>query len=122
VKAMKTILIVEDDIAIAEFLREILQDMGYTIMRAVNGREGLQQLEVSTPELIITDLMMPIMNGRQFCVDVRADERYKHIPIIMMSAIRPVNLDPSSYTIFLPKPFALETLFDILDQLLEPGG
>jgi CheY-like chemotaxis protein len=119
---MKTILIVEDDIAIAEFLREILQDMGYTIMRAVNGREGLQQLEVSTPELIITDLMMPIMNGRQFCVDVRADERYKHIPIIMMSAIRPVNLDPSSYTIFLPKPFALETLFDILDQLLEPGG
>jgi CheY-like chemotaxis protein len=115
---MKTILIVEDDIAIAEFLREMLQDMGYKILRAVNGRDGLQQLEIATPELIMTDMMMPIMNGRQLCMELRADQRYQHIPIILMSAIRPPNLDPELYTHFLPKPFALDTLLTMIEQVL----
>ena len=63
---MKKILIVEDDISIRELLVEILEGQGYQVSSSINGSDGIKSLEKSTPDLILMDVMMPVMDGYTF--------------------------------------------------------
>jgi CheY-like chemotaxis protein len=83
---MKKILIVEDDISIRELLTEILEDEGYLIYSAENGSEGLKSLELSMPDLIIMDVMMPVMDGYAFRQELMKKSNWNSIPILVMSA------------------------------------
>lgn len=84
----KNILIVEDDSAIRQTVKDILEIQGYTVEAAANGKEGLQQLEVLSPppSLILLDLMMPTMSGWQFLDVQRNDKRFQRIPVVICSA------------------------------------
>ncbi len=83
----KKILVVEDDPDIRECLQDALEMIGYPSYIACNGKEALELLErIDPPSLILLDLMMPIMNGHQFCDLKRANPKIASIPVIVVSA------------------------------------
>jgi CheY-like chemotaxis protein len=116
---MKTILIVEDEFGIADALRDVLVEEGYGIELARNGREGLDALNSARPDLIIVDLMMPIMDGREMIRQLRASETLKTIPVILMSAVAHASIRRDvEVEGFLRKPFNLDALLELVQKLL----
>lgn len=82
----KKILIVDDEFGIREFLTESLNERGYETAAAVDGREGLEEAERFQPDLILLDVMMPIMDGWKMLGGLRAEERTRNIPVVMLTA------------------------------------
>lgn len=117
---MKTILLVEDEFGIAGVLRLILEDEGYRVFVAPNGRQALAQLAANPPDLVVTDLMMPLMDGAELGRAVRADPAHSHIPIVIMSAALEDALRKrfDGYDVFLRKPFDPPVLLDIIARRL----
>lgn len=82
----KKILLVEDEEDFATALTAVLHGRGYDISWAKDGEEGLRTARQMAPDLIILDVMLPKMDGYKVCRLLKFDERYKHIPIIMLTA------------------------------------
>ena len=80
------VLIVEDDPDMRAILRHQLEGMGLELNEAGNGKEALERLETNTPDLILVDLMMPVMDGLEFLRRLRAERRWAEIPVIVVSA------------------------------------
>jgi CheY-like chemotaxis protein len=127
---MKTILIVDDEFGIVDALRELLTEEGYHVITAANGREGLARLAAERPDLVLLDLMMPILGGRETLRVMRTTPELRDIPVVLMSAApqRTALLDDETareLSGFLSKPFEIRVLFDLLERLLgaaEPPG
>jgi CheY-like chemotaxis protein len=100
------VLIVEDDVDIRETLGELLESAGYEIVRAANGLEALAAARRAPPDLIVLDLMMPVMDGWQFRSAQRRDPALASVPVIAISASAGSStIDADTY---LEKPFALD--------------
>jgi two-component system response regulator VicR len=111
---MKTILIVEDEYEIAAIVEMGLNLEGYQAILSQNGKEALDLLKkVQCPDLIISDLMMPVLDGYEFITALRAIDDYRKIPVIIVSAgpFDQKRLAPGSWTIFMAKPFHLDRLY-----------
>lgn len=80
----KTILVVEDELSIATLLKYNLEQAGFTVLLAHDGKAGLQMALQEGPDLIILDLMLPILDGMEVCKELRSQK--KNIPIIMLTA------------------------------------
>ena len=117
---MKTILLVEDEFGIAAALALLLEDEGYRVISAANGREALARLIDTVPDLVVTDLMMPLMDGAALGQALKANPSWQGIPIVMMSAVPETTLRQQfdGYTVFLRKPFPIPTLFEQLARIL----
>ena len=85
-KAVGHVLVVEDDPPTREIMRSTLQKDGWSVSEAENGRIGLQQLQNQIPEVILLDLMMPEMDGFEFVRQLRAQEKWHQIPVIVVTA------------------------------------
>lgn len=116
-----TVLIVEDEFAIAELLSMALTDGGYRVVLAANGRQALERLnEEPLPDLIITDLMMPVLDGTGLIHAMQRSKRQRDIPCIIMSSIpedaarRRVN----EYAGFIRKPFRLASVLQLVRNVL----
>ncbi|MEA2825173.1 MAG: two-component system, chemotaxis family, chemotaxis protein CheY [Alphaproteobacteria bacterium] len=81
----KLILTVDDSATIRELLLSELSCLGYRVTQAEDGIDGLEMLSVEQPDLIITDITMPRMDGIRFIQNVRGDERYKATPILVLT-------------------------------------
>ncbi|MDI6754380.1 MAG: response regulator [Thermodesulfobacteriota bacterium] len=81
------ILIVDDEQDIRTYLSTLLEDNGYDTLLAKDGEEALRQVEASLPDLITLDISMPEKSGIKFYRDMKAEERWKHIPIIIITGI-----------------------------------
>lgn len=79
------VLVVEDNSDVRAFIREQLEE-NYQVREAENGEEGILEAQETVPDLIVTDLMMPKVNGFEFCKIVRNSEKTSHIPIVMLTA------------------------------------
>jgi two-component system response regulator MprA len=85
------VLVVEDDQSLREVIAEALLEDGYLVDAATNGQAGLELARQSPPDLVILDLMMPRMDGEEFCLAVRQIEPLASVPIIVVSAARSVD-------------------------------
>jgi len=85
-KDPKTILVVDDDKAVTTLLDALLSQDGYTVLIAHDGLDGMVQVKKNIPDLIILDIMMPEINGYDVCSNLKFDEKYKHIPIIVLTS------------------------------------
>ena len=83
----KRILIVEDDNFVAEVYLAKLSEMGYETALAQNGEEGLAELKKEKVDLILLDILMPIMNGIEMLEEVKKNEEWKNIPVILLTNI-----------------------------------
>ena len=84
---MKTILVVDDELANAEVMSLILEEEGYRVFCASNGRHGLERVAEVRPDLVVLDFMMPIMNGADMAKALRASPQTRHIRILMNSSL-----------------------------------
>ena len=120
---MKTILIVEDEHSIAEMLAAILVDVDYIAAIAGNGQEALTRLETTSPDLILSDIMMPIMDGRTLCKKLLAHPTYRSIPVVLMSAAYDsLSRSDGKPMAFLKKPFGLQELLTTVSDIIGEGG
>jgi two-component system, sensor histidine kinase ChiS len=115
------ILIVEDNDDVRAYVREQLE-VGYQLLEARNGEEGVIMAQKNIPDLIITDVMMPRMDGYRFCNAIRQDEKTSHIPVIMLTAKsalddKIVGLE-SGVDAYLTKPFSTKELKATVKNLL----
>jgi len=119
----KHILIVDDEFTSAEVLAVVLRDDGFRVTVASNGRQALDRLEEASPDLIVTDLMMPVMNGVEMARAVRARPRFARVPILLISSVAESALggQPAAHDGFLRKPFGLDALIDAIRALLDRG-
>ncbi|KAF0132072.1 MAG: guanylate cyclase [Bacteroidetes bacterium] len=124
--AKKIVLIVEDNDDVRTYIREQIED-DYQTFEAPQGELGLKIAQEKIPDLIITDVMMPKMDGFEFCKAIRLDEKTSHIPMIMLTAKS--SLDDkitgleSGVDAYLTKPFSAKelkaTLVNLLQQRLQ---
>lgn len=111
------ILVVDDEDPILVLFTLVLEENGYSVVTARNGHDALAVAEEAQPALIISDVMMPYLDGNGMCRRLRDHPRTRHIPVILMSAAIPSSkVDPSVY--FLPKPFELHMLEDVVARAL----
>jgi len=118
---MQTVLVVDDEFGVAEVLQSILEDEGYRVATAINGKQALTRLSEFTPDLIMLDYMMPIMDGTQTLAAIRNNTAFAKIPVIMMSSLEEVAVRETGtdYDCFLRKPFRAKTVVQAVAQLLE---
>lgn len=119
---MQTILVVEDEFGAADVVMAALEDEGYRVVIAANGRQGLERLAETRPDLIIADYMMPIMDGAAMARTVKGNPDYRDIPIVMTSALseEAVRQQFNGFQTFLRKPFRIDELLQIVRRML--GG
>lgn len=116
-----TVLIVEDEFAIADLLKMVFADEGYRVLLAGNGRQGLERLaEGPRPDLVISDYMMPILDGVGMLKAMRENERQRDIPCIVMSSMpeASVRAHVTDFVAFVRKPFQLYELLALVRSLL----
>jgi len=119
----KRILIVEDQAVISNMLKIRLEANNYEAITAVDGQEGLEKAKKENPSLIILDVMLPKMDGYKICQLLKADPKYKSIPIIISSGRTPQEVRKVSKEVgadaFVSKPFEAEELLTKMKELLE---
>ena len=120
----KRILIVDDESCFRDIMKFSLEAEGYKASLAVNGEEAMRELEKEKPHLMLLDLNMPVMDGHRVCELVRANDDFKDIPIILVTAmdadvvaIKVKNNLADDYVI---KPFEFEELFEKMVRLIGP--
>lgn len=108
------VLVVDDERPIVDLLQDLLQDQGYEVRRAYDGMTALQMIERELPDLVVTDVMMPRLDGLALFNEIRT--RTASLPVILMSAaVTPRKIDAT----FVPKPFDIDTLLDLVDEKLQ---
>ncbi len=119
----KKILLVEDEPAIAELLLDFLEDEGYQVTVASNGQEGWERLVEVQPDVVLADVMMPMVDGRQLCREINHDPHFSSIPVVLMSASREEHCRRGcDCAAFLPKPFELEQVADTINAIIGTSG
>ena len=118
---MRTILVVDDEFGIAEVLDALLVDAGFRVTRAINGVQGLQRLHEAAADLVLLDMMMPLMDGPTMLGKLRADPQHRNVPVILMSGL-PRDVAESRlkepFQGYLQKPFMIQALFEAIEAAL----
>ena len=118
----ETILIVDDNADIRAYLRTILQDK-YQVSEAADGQQGLAVANEIVPDLIVSDVMMPMMNGLEFCQRIKGSTATSHIPVILLTARalskHQIEGYESGADAYITKPFAADLLLARISNLLK---
>jgi CheY-like chemotaxis protein len=115
VQPKPSILIVDDEFGLAEMLREMLRESGFEVTLAINGRLALEILLEGKVDLVLTDMMMPVMDGAELAAAIRSDDRHRRTPIVMMTSL-PTAFSGSNalFDAVLRKPFTPDLLLETL--------
>ena len=114
------VLLVEDDPALRRYLEVVLQRAGYQVVSAADGLEAMKVLLRASVDAVITDALMPNLNGYELCRFVRSSQHLSHLPIILLSALDPKNATAETVQVdaFLAKPVSPEVLLACLSELV----
>ena len=125
---MKTILVVDDECFLVKTLSVLIEIEGYRVVSAANGKDGLAQLVKESPDLVLTDFMMPTADGLELIRGVHALPDFRSLPVVMMSASRQdvaFSGHPKDRALrissFLSKPFGVDELLPIIERLIGKG-
>ena len=121
---MATILVVDDEFGIGELLEALLEDDGHRVLTAMNGRHALERIAEAKPDLVISDLMMPVMDGAALLAALRENVELRATPFALMCALPETSITDrvSGYDAFLRKPFKLADISRLVAKLLTPSS
>ncbi|HEY9808711.1 MAG TPA: response regulator transcription factor [Halomicronema sp.] len=118
-----TILVVDDDPAIRVAISHYLEMSGYYVLMAENGKEAMEMVSEYQPHLIVTDIIMPLMDGYELVRQIRKKPAFRLLPVVFLSARNNTEERIKGYQLgcdlYLPKPFELEELGAVIRNLLE---
>ena len=103
-----TILVADDEPPIVDLLRDLLEEEGHTVLGAFNGREALVLARRERPDLVLSDVMMPLMDGVQLAARCGRSRSARGVVVILMSAAESPDLAAAGAVAFLAKPFDLD--------------
>lgn len=116
----KRILVVDDEQGIRNLVRDVLQDEGYEVAVASDGRQAVTEAAQHVPDLVILDVMMPDITGEDVVLQMDAYDELRETPVVLMSAAvaPPSRLETERETVFLAKPFELDQLVAVVHEML----
>lgn len=108
----RCVLLAEDDPALRRYLQVVLERAGYRVVSAADGLEAMKFLLSATVDVVVTDAVMPNLDGYQLCRFMRGSRHLSHLPIILLSALDPRNAthESENVDVFLAKPVSPEEL------------
>ena len=116
------VLIIDDNIDIRTYLRSVLSEK-YNVSEAADGKAGLELARKIVPDIVLSDIMMPVMDGLAFCQQLKTDKAISHIPVILLTARSLDEQRAEGYEhgadAYLSKPFSLRLLLSRIDNLIE---
>lgn len=117
------VLLVDDEFSTAEVLALLLAGDGFHVTTAANGAQALERLDEAAPDLLVTDFMMPGMNGAQLVRAIRELPRYESLPVLLISGAPETALRryEVKYQAFLRKPFGLDAFLETV-RGVRPGA
>ncbi len=128
---MKMVLVVDDDADVTKFVSKLVERAGYEAVVAKNGVEGMGKVREDKPDLIILDVLMPKESGIRMYRELKTDELFKNIPVIMLSAIAPESFFRSQKVLdefagetvpepqaYIEKPEEPEELIALMNKIL----
>ncbi len=108
----------DDELSLLQLLEQVVEEQGHQVFTAINGKEALRIIERERPRLVISDVMMPIMDGYKLLEQIRSHSEFKAIKVILISAapIRPAkHIHADKY---LTKPYNIEDLEHIISTFV----
>ncbi len=124
----KKVLLVDDDPDFVEAVKVIVQSGGYDVRVACDGKEGLEAVAAERPDIIVLDVMMPVMDGHKTCAALKGNKETADIPIILLTAVAD-RVTTSTYTHrdmleseaedYMPKPVEPKELLDLIKSWLK---
>ena len=114
---MRTVLVVDDEWAVADVLEALLGDEGYRVVTASNGAQALHRLAEARPDLVIADFMMPVLDGAGLLQALRERPETVEIPVILMSSLPEAAVAERcvGYQVYLRKPFRIAEVLAAID-------
>jgi len=118
----KKILVIDDETELLKAISIRLKASGYEVITAQDGQEGLEKAKSSNPDLIVLDILMPKMDGYEVCRLLKFDEKYKSIPVIMLTA-KAQDIDKTmgkkvGVDDYITKPFETQDLVDKIKKYI----
>lgn len=112
------VLIVDDEFGLAEIISELLSDRGYEVAVATNGQLGWTSIETQLPDLVLLDVMMPVMDGLTLLRLLRDDARFKDVPVVLMSSLPEDTFEDARRLCqqIVRKPFSPRSLFELVER------
>ena len=118
---MASVLVVDDEFGITEVLDALLTDAGHHVRRAINGRQAMELVHEQRPDLVLLDMMMPIMDGPTTLKAIRSDPQSASVPVILMSSLPPekvIKMVDDGFESVLTKPFRARTALEAIETVL----
>jgi len=115
------ILLVDDDVGIIEAVEMILENEGFEVKKLTESIKAEETMKDYRPDLIMLDLRMPKINGEELCIQLKKNDKYKDIPVIILSASNKTEEISKNCGAddFLPKPFDMDDLIAIVNKNLK---
>ena len=122
-KSGQIALVVEDDESIRRVITDVLEERGFQVMGAANGSEALHRLTSVRPDVVVLDLLMPVMHGWDFMESYEEQTGGEPIPIVVVSVnpALPRSFDRFGVRSVVPKPFNVDDLLDSVERALAPA-
>ena len=117
---MAHVLVVDDEFGILRLLEDVFSDEGHTVDIAVNGRQALQRIDARRPDVVLTDFMMPVMEGGELLKACKNAPDLADIPFVLMSSLPKSSIEQrcTGYAVFVRKPFKIVELSRIVTDLI----
>lgn len=118
----KKILVVEDDRSLSDVLSYNLRQAGYEVLVAYDGQDGLSQAQRKSPDLLVLDIMLPVLDGYEVCRRLRSSQAAQNMPILMLTAKSEESDEMVGFTLgaddYVTKPFSIKVLLERVKALL----
>ena len=114
----KRVLVVDDEVTIAKLVGLIVAEMGYQVDTANNGAEALQRIAQNKPDVVILDLIMPVMTGEELIQEIQANPELSDIPIILLSTRQSARGYKKDAFPMIPKPFEPSNVKEVVRTVL----
>ena len=115
---MAKILVVDDEKSLRELLQSLVEELGHEVLSAANGEQALKIVEKDRPALIISDVMMPVMDGYSLLEQIRLNPQWHSIKVLLISAVYIQRHGPHRADEYLSKPYDFDVLEVAVDRLL----